>query len=516
MIQERLSINLLVLLVILALCTAIYQLLPYEYKHLGWPNIVVLNWHEYGYSKLEGKLVYNVGGVGAEENPRIYGGHQALSILIPYLIHRIVPNFDLSGLILYLLTVLLISISIYVLFRQHFIRFLILIAIVFSPGLCRTAVSYDPLTLPALIGIPLIAILFLTILGHRVNPFHWIFIMFVTILYIQLNWTTAFTLALIFPSLYIANKQNNRLPIIIFAIVTFVFFLPVLNESLTSKDFWTSESLLSRLLDYTIGSGGYGNDTNWARAIIRLTFVNTIALLPLLVLFLFLFYKCKPWTKKAWSVTLLPIIIAWGCVLSMRNYFSMHPWMASPIFISAIICSLFLLSRFNDQLSNINIIHPSMSARTSLFFLLFSVWYCFVIVMFFQENSRYIDSVASIVRKNTERSDIILISRNEQLAIIRDLDILSLLFDRQTFNLENKDVPKNRRTYLLSSQSQIPNAVLVCNSNNGMTFPSRIISHLLGVYRHYISKRKLGDRIEDFDRINYHLFFIPDRQSSLN
>jgi hypothetical protein len=122
MIQERLSINLLVLLVILALCTAIYQLLPYEYKHLGWPNIVVLNWHEYGYSKLEGKLVYNVGGVGAEENPRIYGGHQALSILIPYLIHRIVPNFDLSGLILYLLTVLLISISIYVLFRQHFIR----------------------------------------------------------------------------------------------------------------------------------------------------------------------------------------------------------------------------------------------------------------------------------------------------------------------------------------------------------------------------------------------------------
>ncbi|MEI6078869.1 MAG: hypothetical protein WCS94_25060, partial [Verrucomicrobiota bacterium] len=254
---------------------------------VGWVQVVVRNWEQFGFSNLHGKLVYNPGGFEVESHPKIYAGHRPASILPAFLCHHLLAAGDQGFVVYYGIMAAVVLLAIWQLLGRTERAFWLAAIVVLTPGYLRWQTSVDPNLAAVLFGFPFCAIV-LSLLQRRVLKWtHWAALLLLTLIYTSVNWTTIFVHAMLLVTLLLLPCVSRR-RLFGYAGLAAVIGGAVLLVSMASKVVRLpdgrapSTGLVQTLLNYGWGNSGYGLDMGTKTACLRLLAANLMGLLPML------------------------------------------------------------------------------------------------------------------------------------------------------------------------------------------------------------------------------------------
>ena len=461
----------------------------------AWTHCVLNNWEQYSFSALSGQLVTNPGGHGALDNPQIYGGHRPHIARVAYFIGILSGSPGENGWLFHVLLSVLIGISIWLSFGRTNWAALLAICTIISPGFIRTPLQLDTLAIPVLLGIP---VLFVAskVFSPKQHDWRKTALFFVLLaFYVQINWTTALSVLVIFSYLVASNKLSLKSLVVFLAIsgiaICFVLITSLLHKQSASRSLVDSVGLFFN--SYLCGAGGYGGlAMDWVTAIRRIAVANIIGLMPLLVGLLFVAVKLGL-TQTLKLSHFLPLAASIVCILILRNYFAAHPWMAAPIIILGLLATIKILS--DSRLAK----HPAANSSFSLFYCIliavFSLTYAWGISKVFALNSLASDSIATMVKTHTQRSDLIFV----QGAVFRDqaaIEKISSLCDRLVMSGDPAALnPANDDLCYFIGTTGLPHKgyIKIADTSAYKDQSSQTLSMLLDLYRSKVSRRIVGD-----------------------
>ena len=197
-----------------------------------WPHVVLRNWHEFGFFRLHGQLVYNIAGQGLPQSPQIYSGHRPFSLYPAYLVTWLSGSDN--GLWFHLLLSLAIGVGVWQLLGRRPIGLLAALLIVFSPGYLRMTPLLDPLDVPVLLAIPFFCRVRELLSREKISIGAVGLAVGLAAIYALLNWTTLLAFAIVLA--YLAAALPGRFHrVLLFGLICGVAGGAVLAVSLISK-----------------------------------------------------------------------------------------------------------------------------------------------------------------------------------------------------------------------------------------------------------------------------------------
>jgi len=483
-------------MIMAALSGGLFFSFPISERNGSWAHCVLNNWEQYGFSALRGQLVTNPGGHGALDDPQIYGGHRPHVARVAYFIGIVSGSPGDDGWLFHVLLSVVVGISIWLGFGRTNWAALLAICTIISPGFIRSPLQLDTLAIPVLLGIPILFVASKVFSAKQDDWWKTALFFVLLAFYVQINWTTALSVLVIF-SYLVASKKLRLKSLLVFlaisgAAICFVLITSLLHKQSGSSSLMEAVGLFFN--SYLFGAGGYGGlAMDWVTAIRRIAVANIIGLMPLLVGLLFVTVKLGL-TQTLKPFHLLPLAASIACILILRNYFAAHPWMAAPIIILGLLATMRILSY--SRLAK----HPAANSSFSLFYcvaiVVFSLIYVWGIIKVFALNSLTRDSVATMVRQHTQRNDLIFVE-GALFGNPAETGKISELCDRlimggypAALNLVNDDL----HHFILTTNPTRKGYVEIASTSAYNDQSSETFSVLLDVYRSKVSRRTAGDR----------------------
>ena len=303
-----------------------------------------------GFFNLDGKLAYNVAGEGLPADVKVYSGHQPTSLYLAGLVTWLTGCTD--GLAAHLVFTLIIGLGIWWLLGRGELGALAALLSVFSPGYLRFVALLDPVGIPILLAIPMLAWMRGPLGREKLGIGPAGLMAAVLALYAALNWSSVCGFA-IFGAYLVATLPGKYRRLLFFMVGCglaggAVLAVSVLSKKGPSAASGASASGFATLFNnYLFGPGGYaGYPMNWPRAIVRLGANIVVSLMPLWGLFFVLAWRSfrrRTGGGWAWLKPLWPVLVAWLFIFGLRNYFAAQPWMAGPVVVCGVAFSLRLM-----------------------------------------------------------------------------------------------------------------------------------------------------------------------------
>ena len=471
---------------------------------VGWVQVVVRNWEQFGFSNLHGKLVYNPGGFEAESQPKIYAGHRPASILPVFLCHHLLAAGDKGFLVYYAIMAAIVLLAIWQLLGRTERAFWLATVVVLTPGYLRWQTSLDPNLAAVLFGFPFCAIVLGLLQRSALKWMHWAALFLLTLIYTSVNWSTIFIHAMLLVTLLLLPSVSRR-RLFYYAGLAAVIGGVVLLTSMASKvvrlpDGRTpSTGLAQTLLNYGWGNSGYGLDMGTKTACLRLLAANLMGLLPMLVFLGWQFWRRGGRRSAGGLIFLAPFLVSVVEVMGMRNYFGHHPWMSIHFILMGIILSAVLWkARFGSTATDA--IQSRLAFRLAGLAVTFI--YSFTVLTAYHAHNGAELNLVGMIRAHTDRDTTIVIRLDTDPAL-KGMDLrLPELFDRHVVVVPDStaaslaDVPAKR--LFLTTIPPVSEKIL--GQAGGAENENSVMKKLLGWYTHYIAHRRPGDKLELSDK----------------
>ncbi len=464
-----------------------------------WPQNVVRNWEQFGFFNLHGKLVVNPGGFEATTNPEIYGGMSPVCLYPVYLALKLFGWTGLGTMSFHILLALAVFWAIWSLLGRDNFAFVVAAAAVLCPGYSRLQKILDPNIISVLFGLPYIAIVVAILKRPRLGFAPVIGLFVLTLAFISVNWTTAWVLG---PCalLLLGLPQINRRAVILFIALAGVCSVLFVIGSVMAKtgEGHTGTVDWGRLIrGYTWGDvGGYGAGLTAGKALLRLSFVNGLGLLPLLVICGCAVMKClRGRNQKIWFA-ISPFALTVVEIGFMRNYFGHHPWMPAPLLLVGLVFSLALLRVPNERDAAI----PGWDVKTVFVpaLPLLCLVYALVLMVFFRANEANELSLIGLIRHHTGRSDFIVIVKSLDPETARIALRCDDKFDRHVVLVDDLDhLPAGKaRVVILSTVPSGSGLNLLAQTSGGGISSQPWLQKTADWFNRSIARRRPGDRVE--------------------
>ena len=468
---------------------------------IGFSQNVERNWEQFGLFNLHGKLVTNPGGFEATTNPKILAGYSPICFYPAYFSAQIFAWTGLGTMSFHILLALAVFWAVWDLLGRDNFAFAVAATAVLCPGYARWQKLLDPNAICILFGLPYTAIV-VSVLGKPRLAFGAIIGLFVlTLAFTSLNWSTVWILG---PCtlLLLGLPQISRRAVILFIILAGASSSAIVIVSLLVKAGGSHSgtgNLAEFVRGYLWGDTGYGVGLTTGKAVLRLSFVNGIGLLPLLVIFAWpaakYFQRGNP---KNWLV-ISPFALAVAELAFMRNYFGHHPWMASPVLLAGLIFSLALWRVHIGPLAvarGRTVPQPRALFLPAIFLLSFI--YGFAVMMFFRANETNQLSLVKLIRHHSKRSDCIVILKNLDPETAKMASRLDDIFDRRVSVADDiGHLPESKDQVVVLTSLPLSGAWnMMAQSSTDGTKSSSWLQHTANWFNHSIARRRRGDRLE--------------------
>jgi hypothetical protein len=529
-----------VLLVLLALAGSgmVQYLANANLGASGWPDNAVRNWEQYGLLTLKGKIVTNPGGFEALTKPDVYKGHRAASLYPVFFVKRLLAwtgagtlAFSVAlGLTLLLATWFLrgkswipwltgaaavlcpgyafyhaaldtnaiiplslaLLISIWFLLGRSRIAWLAGAAAILCPGYAYYQGTMDPVVTPLLLGLPFAAIVLPLLAKPSLSPAALVVLLLATAAYTALNWTTVFDHGMLLAYLVAARQIPIRRKALYVALAG-VSLIVVVGISVLDKA-GTGGGFMGFLAGYTWGAKGYGTYLTLDRALVRLLFVGTAGLLPLLLVCGYvLAQRARSNPERLW-VAFLPLGVAVISVGLMRNYFGHHPWIAVPAYLVGLILSLRLLVEGRKETSTAPETQAGGKILAPAAFLAGCFVYAAVVTILASLHNSDPRALMTLLRTHTARSDVIVLADTDPSLAGVAADIAEFA-DRRVVVLKDPSSgePIGGRAFLLSTSGEVKLPVVARTSQPALaSWP--LVRELLAFYTARVSRRLPGNQ----------------------
>jgi len=482
---------------------------------VGWPSIVLNNWHEFGLFKLHGALVINHGGFEATTHPVIYYGMSPWYLYPVYICNELFQWTGLGTLPYHIVLAALVLWSIWNLLGKNNLALMVAVLVIVSPGYGRWQKLLDPNALSVLLGLPYAAVVTSLLKEPRLRPSHQIILFILTAMFVPLNWSTAWFLAP-FGVFLLLNPEVRWRPAVVYLTLTaigamvFVGFSMVAKHAGAVPDASTiavsAKATPGRFLGgYTWGNYGYYEGLSSFRFFFRLFMVNIIGLLPLILWWGFATVAGIRNSCKQGIISLMPALTALLAPIAMRNYFCHHPWMGAPVVIAGLVLSMALLPKDESMRQTFaNLKWPATAAAIAFA-------YGFIVIAGFRANSKESMSLIELVRSHVPRNDTIVVVRTldpETATLTSSLgETLGEVLDRQMMTAETMNAaPKDVPAMILSSH---PTDALPLVAEADATSTGGIMTKAVTWFGKNIARRKADDKIEY--QSHYYLYRLsPD------
>ena len=470
---------------------------------MSWPSNVVRNWQQFGLFNLHGQLVQNPGGFEATTNPDIYKGMSPVCLYPAYFITQFFAWTGLGTMSFHLLLALAVFWAIWQLLGRNSFALTVAAVAILCPGFGRWQKILDPNVIPVLLGLPYLAIVISILKRPQLGWAGGAGLFLLTLVFMALNWTTAWFLA---PGalLLLGLPQINRRAVILFIGLTglgsLLFAIGLIIVKMGSGHAGHGNLLLF-LQGYTWGNVSYGAGLTTGKAFVRLAFVNGVGLLPLLLLGGWVAATgFRHGNRKNWFA-LSPLAVTVTEVAFMRNYFGHHPWMAAPVLLVGLVFSVALLRIQNETGVAVS------DGKTRIFLLPSIVLLCFfyglAVIEFYRANAENGRVLAHLIRHHTERSECIVIvkSIDPQTADIAARFNDSL--DRRVLVADDlAHLPIQKHCVILSAVPFKDGLPLRAQASVGETHSQSFLQKACTWFNHAIARRQPGDRM-DFSETYY-------------
>jgi len=479
----------------------LYRTTPIASQCGVWGHSALMNWHDFGFYNLKGRMDYNPGGYGLPENPSVYSGHRPFGLYPAYFVNWIFGGCD-SGLPFYLVLSMVIGISVWWLLGRSFIGMVAAIFVIFSPIFARLVSELDLFAIPVLFGIPFLSGVRGVLEREKLTLGSVALLLGIVAVYAPLNWTTIVAFGITLSYLTVAMPKNFK-KVLFFALLAVAAGAAVLGISLMSRvgGGAPGTAFIKLYNNYMFGPLGYDSSgMTWIKAITRLTAASAVCLLPLWLLLLWTICGVVRREKKIARnlvLPLLPLATSVFFIGALRNYFAHHPWMAGPVLIYGIVFSLRLLL---DRIGSDSMTPVTNAPRDWLRFgaMALACFACgFVILSVFKINKTGENEILYLARQNTARHDVIFYSAKDDPWISLHTLQLQELMDRTLIPLADEPVKKlpgqNGALFQLTDHALSADRNLVAKTESSP--PQGFIARILEWYRTHVSKRAQGDRL---------------------
>lgn len=488
-------------LLIAGVAAGFYWLAPPSEKDGAWANIVLRNWHDYGLFNLDGKMIWNPGGIGVTSAPKLYGGHQPWVLYLAYFLQWLTGSPGDHGLLFFVLFCWSVWASLRLLFADWSWGPYLAFAGALSPGLLRSPLQLDTLAIPVPLGLAVFTFINRRVARNEKRVLSLFISLSLLSVYVLINWTTVFALGPMLAAWFVVWIVVSRRPClwIFFSVpsVLCLFFVSWLAMSGKSSEAEGVREAAHRFFNtYLFGAGGYGGmSVTWLDALRRVLVANGISLLPFLAVFAWAWHLCPAKNQSGLFLSLLPLGIAILSIGGMRNYFAAHPWMTGSVFVVGL--SLALWTRAAEESRPPNILTPPgdikfcFGLRPSLVFVFVSL-YCLVMAGVLRLNAVSNDSLMQWLKGSTSRSDIILYSPLADPWIAAQKEVISgncdrvLESEKDFHGLGNFHRFIGRRFFLTSRPLETSIKTVWTEVD---VLQAHRLAGFLEVYRRYISKR---------------------------
>jgi hypothetical protein len=506
---------------ILILCAALlaangfFQWLVDGDLGICWTHNVLRNWNQFGLVALKGQLVQNPGGHGALDHPDIYPGHRPTSLYPAYLVDRIFSWTGFYALPYHVFSTLVILLATAYLVGGGYKGFFLGGLAILSPGYLVEPTILDPNAVAILAGIPYAALLWWQLNRPQLKPANYLLLALLTLAFTSLNWTTALIHAQIFATLLICRTISiSRL--IFYVVIGAASAVLIVVIGLVSKLSGGGHGggTLGQLLGgYMWGNAGYSDGSDTRTLLIRLAFINFLALLPMWLMLAWTSWRKARIAIAAALVSLTPLIIAILEAAVMRNYFSHHPWMAAPLLLVGWVFTMKILE---------TTVFPATTEKTSAKIsplwspawsagLVLAFGFGLAILLVNRIHASQLYSLVALVRKQSLRGDQIVVVESRDPQLVAVLNRLEENLDREVALVDTPPAPQNS-----ASGAVLLSAVPMTNGwrETGHTQPANslpFINNALEWFTRHISKRKAGDKMELAD--TYYLYYATPPKS---
>jgi len=470
------------------------------------------NWDEYGYSQLKGEFVLNPGGLAPGEEWQLYPGHRKWSIMPQYVIGHLLGGPNRSLLPFYLILSTAIAVSIWFFFKKTDSAALLAALVILCPGYSRYALGYDPIGIPILWGIPAMALIIHLMQAEGSGTWkRMTFASLILLLYTAMNWSVVFSVAAGMACLLLIKPARIKLllPIVIGAglLVLLVTYISLANKygAATHKAAGSINAFDAIWDGYLWGKHGYGEDPSNSmtlfKALPRIIVVSIIGQLPLIIYYLNLLVK--EFRRVGWR-RLMPCLAPLGAVilgiLTLRNLFGHHSWMAGPPLISGMIFSMALLERRRES---VPVESPALAGnpfaiRAAL--LMGAFVYMFVILLASRAYLGGVPELVDLVTDNTSRHSLILLAPDLPAQVIDQSGRMAGIFDRKVaFYSDWKGGsarPEGGVYVLCSTPRQEKELQQVASTHAGGQLGRNFFRSFFSFYQRHVARRNAGDKLE--------------------
>jgi hypothetical protein len=453
---------------------------------------VVRNWEQYGLLTLKGKLVTNPGGYEALTRPEVYKGHRAASLYPVFFIKRLFAWTGAGTLAVHVVLSLTLLLSIWFLLGKSRVAWLAGAAAILCPGYIHDQTYYlDPNAIALLMGLPFAAIILPLLVRPSLSPMALAALLLTIAAYTMLNWTTAFVHGMLLAYL-VASRQISKRRLGLYVALAGVNLILVAGISVLDKR--GGAGFKDFLGWYLWGSGGYGTYLTADRAVVRLLFVGTAGLLPLLLVYGYVLAQRAKWNSKEPWVAFLPLGAAVLGVGVMRNYFGTVPWMAAPAFLAALVLSMRLMVEGKNGTSTVPDTQVGRKMLAPVAFLAGCFVYASGTIVVASLKDSEARALVTLVRAHTARSDtIVLVDTDPRLAGIAGG--VADFADRRVVVLNDLSAGEyiGGRAFLLSTSGEVKLPLLAKTSQPALaSWP--LVRDLLALYSTRVARRLPGDQ----------------------
>jgi hypothetical protein len=467
---------------------------------ISWPQNVMRNWEQFGFFNLHGRLVANPGGFEAVAKPEIYKGMSPVYLYPVYFATEIFSWTGLGTMSFHILLALAVFWAVWNLLGRDDFAFAVAAVAVLCPGYARWQKILDPNVITVLFGLPYIAIVIAILKKTRLGLVPVIGLFGLTLVFTSLNWTSAWAFgpcALLLLGLPQINRRAVFLFIVLAGASSVLFAIgSVVAKSGGGRAGMGNASLVQFIRSYTWGDTGYGAGLTTGKALLRLSFVNGIGLLPLLVISVCVAAKKFQRGNLKFWFALSPFVLTVAEVGFMRNYFGHHPWMAAPVLLMGLVFALVLL-RVNHEST---VAAPNWEVKK--FLVPTVVLLCFIyglaVEIFLRANEVNTLSLVNFIRHQTNRSDCIVIVKNVDPQTARLASRFEDVLDRRVMvadDLDHLPVGKDRIIILSAVPSGSALTLLAQTSGGGASSQSWL-HQTTDWFNRSIARRRPGDRLE--------------------
>ncbi|HEY5914822.1 MAG TPA: hypothetical protein VJA21_29885 [Verrucomicrobiae bacterium] len=500
--------------VLLLVGNGVLQWLVDDDLGIGWPHNVVRNWEVFGLSATHGQMVVNPGGYRGLEAPDVYRGHQPMSLYPVLAVKRLFFWAGSHTLPFYSLLAAGVLASVWYLLGRGPLAFLGAGLVILSPGYLIWPAVLDPNTNTVLCGIIYAALAGWTLDRPQLRWKHYGLLLVLTAVVSALNWTIALVHAQLF--VWLVARRVHWRKIAVYAGAAAVTSVIILVFSVSAKvtgAHGQSRSLLETLGGYTWGLGGYGGGQSASSLIPRLVFVNSIALLPVWLLWGWREVQAARTAKATAVLAALPLGVAFLEVFTLRNYFCQHPWMAAPVFLLGGALSLSVLMAPHEPEPQPGVrLQPAVAGwRLPAIGLVAAFCFGLLIVALHREYRSSALSLVAMVRANTSRTDVLAVTIQPTLGPSEITNVLSENLDRFLLPVSSSPTPKDcgSARFLLSTTPLAGNGWILADSTaewGGR--PPRFVSCGFRWFKEHIARRRNGEGLRLAGQ--YYLYKIPE------